>query len=1222
MRLVLRKSLTLLTVLLSVLVLSPVRAETVSLQLLGRSKVSGYEVVLSEADWAWLHKKGTLRLGISVPDYPPFDITNSERFYEGITADYAGLLAELLHVRIEIQSFDSRVKAIEALQAGELDVLGTSNGFEAANPQLLMSAVYAEDQPTLVTRSDDLKTPPDLAGTKVAMLSDYLPIEKVRSFYPAAAVHLYPSTLSAIGAVAYGKADVFLGDAISTNFLVGRHYWNTVRLAGYSAMEGGGFSFALSRENNRLHQIINSALAVIPSTERLVILRRWGAAQINLPGQHLLQFTPREKRWLDAHHHHVKVSVADGYMPISFFDAKGEYRGISADVLARISLRTGIKFDVVRSTSQDHQVRQILDGDADIVSAINPNRAHEEELNFTRPYFMTPFVLVSRSKAGGPRTLGEMAGKKLALVRGHVLESYISVQFPLIDIVYVENAAQALKVLDTGEVDGAINSLFSTRYMISARYHNRLQVTSTVGDIPLPISLATNRGALELYSILDKALLSISPEEMEDLVSRWQSEVVIDESYWSRNRLVIIQGFAIAGVLLLIAFVWIAYLRKLIRSREEAQVALKNQLEFMLILIDATPHPIYVRDREGRMKICNTSYLEVFGLSREAAMDRLITVDLFGDPAEALAYHSEYLKVMEQGVPVIQDRTLTLADGRELIIYHWMLPYCDSDGVVIGMIAGWIDVSERQRLLTQLQEANSMAEEAKRIADDASRAKTIFLATMSHEIRTPMNAITGMLELALKKADQGLLDRLALEVASGAAHDLLDLIGDILDVARIESGKLSLTPKRAKFRELIDSPIRIFENLAREKHLSLMLEFDQNADRDVLIDPLRFKQIISNLLSNAIKFTSEGEVRLTVNVLPASGQGRLSIRIQVEDTGIGISVADQSSLFSPFSQASNNTQSTRTGSGLGLVISRTLCEMMGGELYLSSVLGQGTRVEVRLNLVVLEPAEKLPKLVTKNDGKVRMLNVLVVDDYSANRLLLSQQLAYLGHRVFDAEDGDHGLRVWRSNDFDVVITDCNMPIMDGYSLAQAIRLEELKRGRLRCVILGFTANAQIEEKDRCIKAGMNDCLFKPISLKILADCLGAIHVAELPDETETLTTLGTLDINHLRQFSRGDEATIKSLLKDLSECNSRDLNTLRELHMEKNVQGLAELAHKIKGGARIVRAHDLILACEQLELACSAAESASPAMGKAIESLSREMLALRRDLELLCAQKD
>lgn len=223
-----------------------------------------------------------------------------------------------------------------------------------------------------------------------------------------------------------------------------------------------------------------------------------------------------------------------------------------------------------------------------------------------------------------------------------------------------------------------------------------------------------------------------------------------------------------------------------------------------------------------------------------------------------------------------------------------MLPYKDSDGAVIGMIAGWIDISERQLLLGMVQEAN--------------RAKTTFLATMSHEIRTPMNAVIGMLELTLKKADQGVLDRFAIEVASSAAHGLLDLIGDILDIARIESGKLSLTPERANLRELVTSLARIFEGLAEQKHLQLLLDLDVEADCDVLIDPLRFKQIVSNLLSNAIKFTTEGEIRLTLKVLPASAEKQLCIRLRVEDSGMGISSEDQQRLFSPFSQASNNTQ--------------------------------------------------------------------------------------------------------------------------------------------------------------------------------------------------------------------------------------------------------------------------------------------------------------------------
>lgn len=973
-------------------------------------------------------------------------------------------------------------------------------------------------------------------------------------------------------------------------------------------MEGSRFAFGMSRENSHLQRIVNAALAAIPLNERLTILRRWSASQINMPGQHLLQFTIREQRWL-ALHPRVKVAAVENFLPMSFFDAKGDFRGIGADVLAKISLRTGLKFDVVRGDSLNQQIDLVRMGKADLLAAITPSTEREGEMRFTRPYLTTPFVLVSRTQAGSPGTLDEMSGKKLALIQGNTLRDYIASHFPQVQIVYVDNAAQAMDLLATGKVEGAINSLLSARYMISRTYRDRLQVTSTVGEVPARISLATNRGALELYSILDKALLSISPEEMGELDNRWHSEVVIDDSYWLRHRSAIIQGFFIAGVLLLVALAWIAYLRGLIRRREEAEVALINQLEFMRVLVDGTPHPIYVRDREGRMMMCNSGYLDAAGLSHEAAMDRTITVSLFADPAEALAYHAEYLNVMQTGVAKIQDRILTMADGRIITIYHWMLPYRNSKGVVIGMIAGWIDVSERQRLLGQVQEARN-------IADDANRAKTTFLATMSHEIRTPMNAVIGMLELALKKADQGVLDRLAIEVASGAAHGLLDLIGDILDIARIESGKLSLSPARANLRELVESVVRIFEGLARQKRLRLVLEFDSNANCDVFIDPLRFKQVVSNLLSNAIKFTAEGEVRLRVEVLPVSTQGHLSIRLQVKDSGIGICAEDQAQLFSPFSQASNNMQSTRTGSGLGLVISRTLCEMMGGELHMSSVLGEGTRIDMCLNLLILEALPVADEPVAEPDIQAQALNVLVIDDYPANRLLLSQQLGYLGHRVFDAEDGAHGLRVWRNNHFDVVITDCNMPIMNGYALARAIRAEEQERGGSRCLILGFTANAQPDEKDRCIDAGMDDCLFKPISLKELGDRLASVDSVTEPVLVEGGRPMQgpSIDLRSLEQLTLGDEASIRELLKDLSDSNREDLEKLGQVFFEQNVQGLIDLAHRVKGGARIVKAQGLILACEQLEAVCGADHAVS-VLEQAVFALKQEMLALAQNLK-------
>ncbi len=1015
----------------------PVGATPESLQVLGRSNVDDYVVSLDAADWAWLRQKGTLLLGASAPDYAPFSITGNGRDYEGLTADYAQLLGQLLHVTVQVQRYPSHAEALQALRGGEIDLLGTANGFEAADPDLAMSQAYADDLPTLVARIDDSQDlPPDLAGKRVAMLYHYLPSETVKGFYPEASLQLFPSTLSAIGAVAFGQADVYLGDSISSNYLISKNYLNNVQLADFSRMEVQPFAFAVSRDNERVLRIVNAALHAIPASERMVILRRWSAGGASMPGQQALHFSVNEQRWLDAHPR-IKVAANENFLPLTFFDEQGHLRGIGADVLARISLRTGLKFDVQRGDSVDDLIGQIKSGKADVLATAIPSAELEDELRFTRPYLTNPFVLVVPVRAKA-LTLDQMAGKRVALVRGNVLREFLLEQFPRVQLVAAQNAADAMAMVAAGTADAAINPLISARYMISRQYRDTLQVTSTVGTLPAHIALATNRGALELYSILDKALLSISPEEMDELTNRWRSEVVIDDSYWLRNRTTILQGFAVAALLLLVALGWGIYLRRLL----------------------------------------------------------------------------EQLRV------------------------------------------------------------------AKESADEANRAKTTFVATMSHEIRTPMNAVIGLLELALKKADQGIVDRFAIEVASGAAHGMLDLIGDILDIARIESGKLSLAPQRANLHTLIESVARIFEGLAWQKHLRLHWVLDAGIDRDVLIDPLRFKQIVSNLLSNAIKFTDQGEVRLSVRGEPVPGHERLGLCLRVEDTGCGISPEDQRRLFSPFAQAGQHPQSARSGSGLGLVISRTLCEMMGGTLVLHSVPGEGTQVEVLLDLPLLDALPATPAEVEAL-LPVPALSILVVDDYPANRLLLSQQLGYLGHRVREAQNGVEGLQAWRSEHFDVVITDCNMPLMSGYELARTIRAEERDRSLSPVVILGFTANAQPEEKQRCAEAGMDDCLFKPIGLKALNACLASV----MPDARAPQSGDG-LDLTGLEQLTGGDTSAIRALLEELVSSNAADQARLLDLSTRLDLPGLADLAHRIKGGARIIQAQRLIAACEALESAC------------------------------------
>lgn len=372
--------------------------------------------------------------------------------------------------------------------------------------------------------------------------------------------------------------------------------------------------------------------------------------------------------------------------------------------------------------------------------------------------------------------------------------------------------------------------------------------------------------------------------------------------------------------------------------------------------------------------------------------------------------------------------------------------------------------------------------------------------------------------------------------------------------------------------------VRIFDGLARQKNLRLLLTFNPPPSPvDVVLDPLRFKQVLSNLVSNAIKFTEQGEVRITVDLFPADEAGQAQMQVQVQDSGVGISAQDQQRLFQPFAQADNTCQLARGGAGLGLVISRSLCEMMGGHLQLSSQPGVGTLVSVSLQLATLPPEQARepsePRILTGAPP----LSVLVVDDHPANRLLMCQQLEYLGHRFTGADDGRAGLKAWKNGAFDLVVVDCNMPIMNGYDLARAIRQHEQQHQQPPCTVLGFTANAQPEEVQRCKLAGMNDCLFKPLSLTVLSQWVEGLG----PPLRQPPFNLEGLDL-----LTGGNPELAGRLMAELLSSSRLDRQELLALSADKDPQALIDVAHKIKGAARIAQASRLIECCEALEKAC------------------------------------
>lgn len=673
---------------------------------------------------------------------------------------------------------------------------------------------------------------------------------------------------------------------------------------------------------------------------------------------------------------------------------------------------------------------------------------------------------------------------------------------------------------------------------------------------------------------------------------------------------------------LLVALAGAFYLWRQLKMHSSAAQKLGDQLALSNALLNGTPHPLCMRDLTGRLLICNNRFLEKYSLDPHTALGSRVTEGLLKNPDQAAAFQADFLHVISQEKPLLQDRKLHIAANADAeTIQHWIMPCHNAEGKVTGVVSGCIDISERQRLVNALSQA-------KQQADRTCLAKTAFLTTISHEIRTPLNAIAGMLEIGVRSAAQGHVEHGNLQVAWDAAQGLLGLLGDVLDLERIESGQLELTPQRTNLRLLVESVVQLFETGARGKNLQILIDIDDCIRGDVLVDPNGFRQVLSNLLSNAIKFTNHGQIRVNLRSKTTTEAQHLKLRLEVSDSGVGISTADQALLFQPYSQATNPEHSASRSSGLGLMISRTLCKLMGGELTLRSVLGQGTSLVVLLPLPRLDALKPEPhKVVGEPLPAPHSLKVLAIDDYPAGLMLLSQQLTLLGHRVTEATDGAAGLRIWQSNYFDVVITDCSLPIMNGYDLTRGIRKLERDRSLPACLVIGFSANAQADELDRCLAAGMDDCLFKPLNINQLSARL-ALLVQPLHASSESAMLHTNLDeefsLKSLHYWAGYDQVLIPRLINELIRSTKQDRQRLLSLTADTDrieLGELGELAHRIKGGAGLVNAKRLLRSCDDLEQAC-VSKQGNELIQLSVDQLDMAMEALGLTLLQLLARDE
>ncbi len=523
------------------------------------------------------------------------------------------------------------------------------------------------------------------------------------------------------------------------------------------------------------------------------------------------------------------------------------------------------------------------------------------------------------------------------------------------------------------------------------------------------------------------------------------------------------------------------------------------------------------------------------------------------------------------------------------------------------------------RNITARKTAERMLIDSKLEAEQNNAAKSIFLATMSHEIRTPLSGLLGMLEL-LDHSPLNREQRETLGIARDAGRAMGRIIDDILDHERIVAGKLEIVPEPVSIRQLLLRVVNTFQSLASAKDLTLRMIDDPRLNKVLLADPLRLLQVLRNLVSNSIKFTNDGYVEVRAELIPtdASRAGlpdaNQTVQFSVIDTGIGMSNEAQARLFQPFEQARADTARLYGGTGLGLAICRRLVDLMNGSVTLQSAPGNGTKVFVTISFPITEttpaisPAQPtydeaadMPAVMAEMTHVVSIAgatadgpSVLAVDDNPINRILLARQLAMLGLRATMAVDGREALALWMRNiedpnkaseRFSLVITDCNMPVMDGYALARAIRDSEAARGTSRMPVLAWTANASPDTFDRCRDAGMDDLLIKPADLSQLKKMVGNWLPHKNEDSASALPP--AIDLAVLKETLGNNEALARELLEKIRAKLPAQINALADSLNGSDLIVTGKSAHRLKGAAGMIGARALTAACDAIEASAS-----------------------------------
>jgi len=1038
-------------------------------------------VVLNETEKEWLKTHKTVRVGVG-PDWAPFDFVDTDGKYKGIANDYLTLVSQKTGLHFEI-AVDKWHHNLQKLKDKKIDMLNAVYFTAQRDKYMSYTKPYLEVLDYFYIRDDlNISSLADLDDKRVAIPRGYAHIDTIKKDFPQIKIVEVETFSESVDAVLENKADMLFDTQIALSYKLEQDgIRNIIPFKSYR--EHGLMKLYMStyKGNDTLVSIVNKGIKSITKEEKQNVYQRWVSVS-NKKGKSAV-FSSKEKEWIKQHP--VVTYSEVNWKPMSIIE-NNTMKGIINEYLQRITDESGLVFEFKKASSWPDVLQKFQDKKIDMVPGIGDSEFETQLGIASKTYVNFPFVLVTKNSKSFISSIDELDGKSIAVPKYWTSYNYLKENKPNINIIETKSVFEALDLVKNGKADAFLGHRAIAMYYVGTYYTNSLHLAGRV-DYTFHHKILVQKSNTVLLGIINKVLQNISEKEHLEIKDKWLRVAVKEAQDYTLY-------YQIFFVLSLLIGVSLYHNRKLsveIKERKEIAEALGESEQQVRKLLENIPLHVIVSNPQGMILSANPQALHDYQFALED-LSQLNILEFYENKEER---ENVLQTLKEQGKVEQKIVKFKRFDG----VYSMMLsvlPIVYKQEKAFLSIG--VDMSERLEIEKELVLAKENAELA-------NKSKSEFLANMSHEIRTPMNAIVGFTELLSEQLNEPKL-KSYVKTIQNASHSLLTLINDILDLSKIEAGKLEIHKKPTNIHKLINDIGTIFVMTLKAKGLHLVIDIEKNIPKSLYIDEVRLRQVILNLIGNAVKFTHEGYITLKVFAFNVDEHhSKLDLKISVTDTGIGIEKNQLTKIFAKFEQSEGQDNRTFGGTGLGLSISKHLCQMMDGEIGVESVYGEGSTFSINLYGIDISSIEEVSveDVQTQTNNIIfEKATVLVVDDIFDNRELIIKTFQDTNIEIITAEDGVIAIEMYKKHHPSLVLMDIRMPNMDGYEAANILKSFS------NVPILALTASVMKNEYDEKKSTNFDAYLRKPVlKAELYAELRKFLPFTQMKQEIEEETKI-------------------------------------------------------------------------------------------------------------------